>query len=333
MNLTNKKILITGGTGSFGKNVLLNLLKENTSEIKIFSRDEKKQYDLRNSISDSRVSFILGDIRDKDSLYNATKGIDLIFHAAALKQVPSCEYFPFEAVKTNINGAKNLIDVSLKNQVKKVIFLSTDKAVYPINAMGMSKALMEKLVFSSIRNNKKTIFCVTRYGNVMMSRGSVIPLFIEQIKRKKCVTITDPKMTRFLMTLDQSVSLVLHALKHGKQGDLFVQKSSAASVLNLAKSLFRIFNCKEKIKIIGTRLGEKKHETLISKEEMVRAQDEKKYFRILTNQENINYKTYFTKGLIKISNNSDYTSENTKQLQIDDIIKLLKKINLDKVYD
>tara|TARA_B100002051_G_C16688329_1_gene613948 strand:+ start:553 stop:1554 length:1002 start_codon:yes stop_codon:yes gene_type:complete len=333
MNLKKKRILITGGTGSFGKNVLKRLLKENISEARIFSRDEKKQFDLRNSINDKRVSFYIGDIRDISSLENSLKNIDMVFHAAALKQVPSCEFFPYEAVQTNIIGAKNLISLSIKNNIKKVIFLSTDKAVYPINAMGMTKALMEKLVFAASKNVKKTIFCVTRYGNVMMSRGSVIPLFVDQIKNKKNITITDPNMTRFLMSLEESVDLVLHALKFGKQGDLFIQKSPATNILTLAKAIKNIFNSKVKIKIIGTRLGEKKHETLISKEEMIRSEDQKKYYRIIIEDNNNSFSPYYTKGLTKITANEDYTSFNTTQLDRQKTIKLLKKIDLTKTND
>ncbi len=333
MNLKKKRILITGGTGSFGKNVLKRLLKEDISEVRIFSRDEKKQFDLRNSINDKRVSFYIGDIRDISSLENSLKNIDMVFHAAALKQVPSCEYFPYEAVQTNIIGAKNLISLSIKNNIKKVIFLSTDKAVYPINAMGMTKALMEKLVFAASKNVKKTIFCVTRYGNVMMSRGSVIPLFVDQIKNKKDITITDPNMTRFLMSLEESVDLVLHALKFGKQGDLFIQKSPATTILTLAKAIKSIFSSKVNIKIIGTRLGEKKHETLISKEEMIRSEDQKKYYRIIIENNNNSFSSYYTKGLTKITGNKDYTSFNTTQLDIQKTIKLLKKIDLTKTND
>ena len=333
MKLKKKKILITGGTGSFGKNVLKRLLKEDILEVRIFSRDEKKQFDLRNSINDKRVSFHLGDIRDLSSLEYSLKGIDMVFHAAALKQVPSCEYFPYEAVQTNVIGAKNLINLSIKNNLEKVIFLSTDKAVYPINAMGMTKALMEKLVFAASKNVKKTIFCVTRYGNVMMSRGSVIPLFIDQIKNKKDITITDPNMTRFLMSLDESVNLVLHALKFGKQGDLFIQKSPGTNILTLAKALKKLFNSNVKIKTIGTRLGEKKHETLISKEEMIRSEDQKKYYRVAMESNLNNFSAYYTKGLIKMSGNQEYTSSNTTQLDIQKTINFLKKIDLTKTND
>ena len=333
MKFKKKKILITGGTGSFGKNVLKTLLKEDILEVRIFSRDEKKQFDLRNSINDKRVSFHIGDIRDPSSLDNSLKGIDMVFHAAALKQVPSCEYFPYEAVQTNVMGAKNLINLSIKNNLEKVIFLSTDKAVYPINAMGMTKALMEKLVFAASKNVKKTIFCVTRYGNVMMSRGSVIPLFIDQIKNKRNITITDPTMTRFLMSLDESVNLVLHALKFGKQGDLFIQKSPGTNILTLAKALKKLFNSNVKIKTIGTRLGEKKHETLISKEEMIRSEDQKKYYRVAMESNLNNFSAYYTKGLVKMSVNQEYTSSNTTQLDIQKTINFLKKIDLTKTND
>lgn len=333
MKLAKKRILITGGTGSFGKSVLHRLLKENILEVRIFSRDEKKQYDLRNSIKDKRVSFYIGDIRDQDSLDKSLKNIDMVFHAAALKQVPSCEYFPSEAIKTNVLGAENLIKMSLKNNLKKVIFLSTDKAVYPINAMGMTKALMEKLVFAAAKKNKKTIFCVTRYGNVMMSRGSVIPLFIKQIKNKKNITITDPKMTRFLMSLEESVELVLYALKFGKAGDLFVQKSPSTNILTLAEAIQKIYKSNRPVKIIGTRLGEKRHETLISKEEMIRSNDQKKYFQISLDNSNLSYNPYFTEGSSKISKFEDYTSFNTKQLSVNETIFLLKRLDLNKSYD
>ena len=313
--------------------MLKRLLKEDISEVRIFSRDEKKQFDLRNSINDKRVSFHIGDIRDPFSLDNSLKGIDMVFHAAALKQVPSCEYFPYEAVQTNVIGAKNLINLSIKNNLEKVIFLSTDKAVYPINAMGMTKALMEKLVFAASKNVKKTIFCVTRYGNVMMSRGSVIPLFIDQIKNKKNITITDPSMTRFLMSLDESVDLVLHALKFGKQGDLYIQKSPGTNILTLAKALKKLFNSNVKIKTIGTRLGEKKHETLISKEEMIRSEDQKKYYRVARESNLNNFSAYYTKGLVKMSGNQEYTSSNTTQLDIHTTINFLKKIDLTKTND
>lgn len=330
----NKKILITGGTGSFGRYVLNKLLKEKLSEIRVFSRDEKKQDDLRKIIKDKRVKFYIGDVRDFDSLNHALMGVNFVFHAAALKQVPSCEYFPFEAVQTNVIGAKNLIKASIQNSIEKVIFLSTDKAVYPINAMGITKALMEKLVLASSRNlNNKTKFCITRYGNVMSSRGSVIPLFVEQIKKGKEITITDPKMTRFLMTLDDSVNLVLYAFRNGNQGDTYVQKSPATTISTLANALKKIYNSQSKIKIIGTRLGEKKSETLISKEEMTRVKETKLYYKIPIDNLKLNYQPYFTKGSISASNQNDYTSDNTEILNINQTIKLLNKIDLDKVYD
>lgn len=330
----NKKILITGGTGSFGSSVLFRLLKEKLHEIRIFSRDEKKQDDLRKKITDKRVKFYIGDVRNFDSLDEAVCGVDYIFHAAALKQVPTCEYFPQEAIMTNIMGANNLIKSSIKNSVKKVIFLSTDKAVYPINAMGMSKALMEKLVLANCRKkNNSTVFCITRYGNVMLSRGSVIPLFLGQIKNNKSITITDPSMTRFLMTLNDSVQLVLHALKYGKSGDIFVLKSSSSTILNLANALKKIFRSKVIIKSIGTRLGEKKHETLVSKEEMSFAEQIKNYIRIPLMNNDLNYRPYFTEGNKALSEIKEYTSENTKVLTEHEVVNLLSKIDLNKFHD
>jgi UDP-glucose 4-epimerase len=329
-----KKILITGGTGSFGSSVLSRLLKEKLHEIRIFSRDEKKQDDLRKKITDKRVKFYIGDVRNFDSLDEAVCGVDYIFHAAALKQVPTCEYFPQEAIMTNIMGANNLIKSSIKNSVKKVIFLSTDKAVYPINAMGMSKALMEKLVLANCRKkSNSTVFCITRYGNVMLSRGSVIPLFLGQIKNNKPITITDPSMTRFLMTLNDSVQLVLHALKYGKSGDIFVLKSSSSTILNLANALKKIFRSKVIIKSIGTRLGEKKHETLVSKEEMFFAEQIKNYIRIPIMNNDLNYRPYFTEGNKVLSEIKEYTSENTKVLTEHEVVNLLSKIDLNKFHD
>ncbi len=330
----NKKILITGGTGSFGSSVLSRLLKEKLHEIRIFSRDEKKQDDLRKKITDKRDKFYIGDVRNFDSLDEAVCGVDYIFHAAALKQVPTCEYFPQEAIMTNIMGANNLIKSSIKNSVKKVIFLSTDKAVYPINAMGMSKALMEKLVLANCRKkSNNTVFCITRYGNVMLSRGSVIPLFLDQIKNNKSITITDPSMTRFLMTLNDSVQLVLHALKYGKSGDIFVLKSSSSTILNLANALKKIFRSKVIIKSIGTRLGEKKHETLVSKEEMSFAEQIKNYIRIPLMNNDLNYRPYFTEGNKALSEIKEYTSENTKVLTEHEVVNLLSKIDLNKFHD
>ena len=321
----NKIILITGGTGSFGNAVLENLLKTNVKEIRIFSRDEKKQEKIRISKNNERLTFYLGDIRDPDSLVDAFSEVDFIFHAAALKQVPSCEFYPIEAIKTNIIGASNVIQLAIKSRVKKVVMLSTDKAVYPINAMGMSKALMEKVMISKSRflNNNETVICATRYGNVMGSRGSVIPLFINQLKSNLPLTLTDPKMTRFLMSLEDSVDLVFHAFINGKQGEIYVQKSPASTLQNLAMAICELFNYQQKIKRIGTRHGEKLFESLISREEMVRTEDENKYFKILPDNRNLNYEKYFVEGNEQINNLNDYTSHNTKQLNVSEIKDLL----------
>ena len=321
----NKIILITGGTGSFGNAVLANLLKTNVKEIRIFSRDEKKQEKIRISKNNERLTFYLGDIRDPDSLVDAFSEVDFIFHAAALKQVPSCEFYPIEAIKTNIIGASNVIQQAIKSRVKKVVMLSTDKAVYPINAMGMSKALMEKVMISKSRflNNNETVICATRYGNVMGSRGSVIPLFINQLKSNLPLTLTDPKMTRFLMSLEDSVDLVFHAFINGKQGEIYVQKSPASTLQNLAMAICELFNYQQKIKRIGTRHGEKLFESLISREEMVRTEDEDKYFKILPDNRNLNYEKYFVEGNEQVDNLNDYTSHNTKQLDVSEIKALL----------
>ncbi len=301
--LNGKSILITGGTGSFGNAVLKKLLDLDLKEIRIFSRDEKKQDDMRKRIKESRVKFYIGDIRDKNSVNNAMKGVDSVFHAAALKQVPSCEFFPIEAVKTNVFGAENVIESAINNKVKKVIVLSTDKSVYPINAMGMSKALMEKVMVAKSRNlnDNSTVLCGTRYGNVMATRGSVIPLFVEQIKNSQPLTITDPKMTRFMMTLDDSIDLVLYAFKHGKQGDIFVQKSPAVTIMDLAQALKELYKTDNEIRIIGTRHGEKLYETLVNREEMAKAEDLGKYFRIPADNRDLNYNKYFSKGILKNS--------------------------------
>jgi len=289
---------------------------------------------MRIFFASNKVKFYLGDVRDAQSVSRAMRDVDYVFHAAALKQVPSCEYFPYEAIQTNIVGAKNLIDLSIKNSVKKVIFLSTDKAVYPINAMGMTKALMEKLVLSyCMKNKSKTIFCITRYGNVMLSRGSVIPHFVNQIKNNINLTVTDPSMTRFLMSLKDSVDLVFYALKNGKNGDIYVQKSPSTTILTLAKSLIELFNSKSKIRIIGTRLGEKLHETLVSKEEMARSVQLKKFFKIPINNTRLQYYSYFNKGNINISKIKEFSSDNTKILNINETINLLKKLDLSKYYD
>ena len=327
LNLNGKTILITGGTGSFGKTIFKKLLTTDVSEIRIFSRDEKKQNDMREEINDNRVKFFLGDIRDYESVSDSTRNVDYIFHAAALKQVPSCEFYPLEAVKTNILGTENVLKTALINQVEKVVVLSTDKAVYPINAMGISKAMMEKLMLSKYLLNKKakTIFSATRYGNVLFSRGSVVPLFIDQILSDKEITITDPNMTRFLMTLSESVELVFYAFQNNESGNIYVQKSPSCTIENLVKSLCIIFNCKPKIKIIGTRHGEKLYESLLSREEMAKAVDQNKFYKIPPDNRDLNYDRYFEKGKIEISNFQEYNSHNTKILNVDEIVKLLSE--------
>ena len=317
MNLKNKTFLITGGTGSFGNAVLRRLLKTNIKEIRILSRDEKKQHDLRKKINDDRLKLYLGDIRSFHSVMDATKNVDYIFHAAALKQVPSCEFFPMEAVNTNIIGAQNIIKAAEASNVKKCIMLSTDKAVYPINAMGLSKAMMEKIMIAKSRDSK-TIFCATRYGNVMGTRGSVIPLFIEQIKKKIPITITNEQMTRFLMSVDQSVDLVLYALKNAKKGDIFVQKSSASSITNLVKGLEILLKKKIDTKTVGVRHGEKIHETLISSQEMSKIIEKKNFYLIPKDQRDLNYEKYFEKGN-KIEELNEYNSHNTYQLSAKEV--------------
>ncbi len=329
----NKILMITGGTGSFGKTILKRFLSTNVSEIRIFSRDEKKQDDLRRKLNDEKLKFYIGDVRDYDSVNNAMKDVNFVFHAAALKQVPSCEFYPLEAIKTNILGAENVMSSAVNCGVERVVVLSTDKSVYPINAMGMSKALMEKCMISKARmqNSKGTIFCATRYGNVMASRGSVIPLFISQIKNNEDLTITDPNMTRFLMSLDESVDLVMYAYEHGEQGSIYVQKSPASTINDLAQALIQIFNKKNKIKLIGTRLGEKLFETLISREEMARAVDLGKYFSIPYDNKSLNYSKYFSEGEELISKYEDYTSHNTKRLNNEEVKEIL--LSLDYIKD
>jgi len=327
--MKNKTLLITGGTGSFGNAVLMRFLNSNEfSQIRILSRDEKKQDDLRKKVNCNKVKFYIGDIRDRDCLFPAIKGVDYIFHAAALKQVPSCEFFPLEAVKTNIIGTDNVLTVAQDCNVQKVVVLSTDKAAYPINAMGMSKALMEKVMVakSRILDSKNTIFCGTRYGNVMASRGSVIPLFIEQIKENKALTITDPNMTRFMMTLEDAVALVLYAFEHANQGDLFIQKSPSATVGTLAKALIELYNSSSQIKVIGTRHGEKLYETLVNREEMIKAEDLGDYYRIPADNRDLSYEQYFSKGMPDITNLSEYHSHNTSILDIEGMKKLLLKL-------
>ena len=328
-----KIILITGGTGSFGKTLTKKLIKSNVKEIRILSRDEKKQEDMRNSFKSKKIKFFIGDVKDAKSINSSIKGSNYIFHAAALKQVPSCEFYPIEAVKTNINGTENIIDCAIEERVEKVVLLSTDKAVYPINSMGMSKALAEKCLIAKSRTiiNNKTILCTTRYGNVMGSRGSVIPLFVNQIKNNQDLTITDPNMTRFMMTLDESVKLVFDAFKYAKQGDILIQKSPASTILDLAKSLKTIFDSKSKLKTIGTRHGEKLFETLVSREEMLRAREIKNYFCIPADNRDLNFNIYFEKGEKELSLMEDYTSHNTNRLSIKQTIKLLSKINLENL--
>jgi UDP-N-acetylglucosamine 4,6-dehydratase/5-epimerase len=318
----NKTLLITGGTGSFGNAVLNHFLKSDIKEIKIFSRDEKKQDDMRRLYKSKKIKFFIGDVRDPLSIDGAMANTDYVFHAAALKQVPSCEFFPVEAVKTNIIGTENVLNSAINNKVEKIICLSTDKAVYPINAMGISKAMMEKVFLAKSRNSGKTKIIGTRYGNVMGSRGSVIPLFIEQIKAGKPITITDPKMTRFMMTLDEAVELVLYAFKNGNQGDLFVQKSPAATVSVLAKAMAELYKSKSPVKEIGIRHGEKMYETLVTKEEMIKAEDQEKYFKITPDGRDLNYDQYFSKGTVKPSID-EYNSNNTNLLNVEEMKNLL----------
>lgn len=329
----NKILMITGGTGSFGKTILRRFLSTNVSEIRIFSRDEKKQDDLRRKLNNVKLKFYIGDVRDYNSVNFAMKDVNFVFHAAALKQVPSCEFYPLEAIKTNILGAENVMNSAIENKVERVVVLSTDKSVYPINSMGMSKALMEKCMISKARMQNKggTIFCATRYGNVMASRGSVIPLFVSQLKNNEDLTVTDPKMTRFLMSLDESVDLVLYAYEYGEQGSIYVQKSPASTINDLAHALISIFNKKKKIKLIGTRLGEKLYETLISREEKARAKDLGKYFSIPYDDKSLNYSKYFNEGEEIISTYEDYTSHNTDRLNIDQVKELL--LTLDYIKD
>lgn len=327
-----KTLLITGGTGSFGNAVLKHFLGTDIGEIRIFSRDEKKQDDMRKNINNDKVKFHIGDTRNVESVKDVMHGVDYIFHAAALKQVPSCEFFPLEAVKTNIIGTDNVLNAAIEAGVKKVICLSTDKAAYPINAMGISKAMMEKVAIAKSRtaNSDGTTICCTRYGNVMASRGSVIPLFIEQINAGQPITVTDPKMTRFLMSLDESVELVLFAFKNANQGDLFVQKSPACTVEVLAQAMKELFNASNEIKIIGTRHGEKLYETLLTKEEKVRGQDLKDYYRVPADTRDLNYNKYFTEGDKDISIIEEYTSHNTERLDKKGVIKKLLTLDIIK---
>lgn len=325
----NKILMITGGTGSFGQTVLKRFLETDVREIRIFSRDEKKQEEMRIALNNPKLKFYIGDVRDYDSLLPAMKGVDFVFHAAALKQVPSCEFYPIEAVKTNVMGTENVLNAATVSHVKRVVVLSTDKAVYPINAMGISKAMAEKLMVAKARTQleSETVFCATRYGNVMASRGSVIPLFVNQLKEGKPLTVTDPNMTRFLMSLEESVDLVLYAFTHGKQGDLFVQKAPASTVADLAEAIKQIFNAQVPVRVIGTRHGEKLYESLISREEMAKAEDMGDYYRIPADNRDLNYAQFFSEGEEKIAQFDDYTSHNTKQLNVEQVKNLLLKLD------
>jgi len=326
MMFKNKILLITGGTGSFGNAVLAGFLTTALKEIRIFSRDEKKQEDMRKLYSNEKIKFFIGDVRDKTSVDMAMKNVDYVFHAAALKQVPSCEFFPLEATKTNVFGTENVIQSAIANSVKKVICLSTDKAAYPINAMGISKALMEKVAVASSRNSSKTVVCLTRYGNVMASRGSVIPLFIDQINNNKPITVTDPNMTRFLMSLDDAVNLVLFAFEHGNPGDLFVNKAPASTVRVLADAIIELSGKRVQIKNIGTRHGEKLYETLCTREEMLKSEDMGDFYRIPADHRDLNYEQYFSEGNVDISKIEDYNSHNTNMLDVNGVKKLLNKL-------
>lgn len=324
-----KILLITGGTGSFGSAVLNRFLNtDHFREIRIFSRDEKKQDDMRNSYKNDKIKYFIGDVRDYNSIEYAMSGVDYVFHAAALKQVPSCEFFPMQAVKTNVEGTQNVIRAAAINNVKKVICLSTDKAAYPINAMGISKAMMEKVAVAEARNLTETVVCLTRYGNVMASRGSVIPLFLSQIQKGEILTITDPNMTRFLMSLEEAVELVLFAFEHGKPGDLFVNKAPAATIGDLAQAICQLKNIDCKFNIIGTRHGEKLYETLCTREEMMKAEDMGDFYRIPADNRDLNYAKYFSEGQEIKSEIDDYNSHNTKREDVEGVKKLLNKLDL-----
>ena len=325
----NKVLMITGGTGSFGNKVLEMFLNSDLREIRIFSRDEKKQDDMRRKYHNDKIKFYIGDVRDPQTIDNAMSGVDYLFHAAALKQVPSCEFFPIEATKTNVIGSNNVLESAIKNGVKKIVCLSTDKAAYPINAMGISKALMEKTIIAKARmlgDNAATTICLTRYGNVMGSRGSVIPLFYKLIKEGKPLTVTDPNMTRYMMTLEEAVKLVLFAFENGNQGDLFVQKAPGATIATLAEAIKKLKKSDAEIKIIGTRHGEKDHEVLVTREEMSKAEELENYFKIPMDQRDLNYENFYKDGTGKIVEFKSYTSNNTKQLNVDEMVELLKKM-------
>ena len=324
-----KVLMIAGGTGSFGNTVLKRFLSTAVREIRIFSRDEKKQEEMRIALNNPKLKFYIGDVRDYASIYQALKDVDYVFHAAALKQVPSCEFYPMEAVRTNVLGSENVMEAAIARGVSRVVMLSTDKAVYPINALGISKAMMEKFMVakSRMQNAGETVLCATRYGNVMASRGSVIPLFVSQLKEGKPLTVTDPNMTRFLMSLEDSVDLVLYAFQHGKQGDIFVQKAPASTVADLAQALKELFKKDNPVRIIGTRHGEKLYESLISREEMAKAEDIGGYYRIPADNRDLNYAQFFSEGEEKISHLEDYTSHNTERLDVEQVKTLLLKLD------
>jgi UDP-N-acetylglucosamine 4,6-dehydratase/5-epimerase len=325
-----KTLVITGGTGSFGNAVLQRFIDSDFAEIRIFSRDEKKQEDMRLALNSPKVKFYIGDIREYDSVHDALRGVDFVFHAAALKQVPSCEFYPMEAMRTNVLGAENVMRAAIANGVSRCVLLSTDKAVYPINAMGLSKAMMEKVMVAKSRacDPEKTVLCATRYGNVMASRGSVIPLFLQQLREGKPLTLTDPNMTRFLMSLDESVELVLYAFGHARPGDIFVQKAPASTVGDLAQAMKELLDSDSKMQIIGTRHGEKLYESLVSREEMARAEDHGLYFRIPADSRDLNYDKYFVQGQTRLSRLDDYTSHNTERLSIDGVKQILRRLSM-----
>ena len=326
----NKVLLITGGTGSFGNAVLQRFIHSDFSEIRIFSRDEKKQEDMRIALNCAKVKFYIGDVRQYDSIHDAMLGVDYVFHAAALKQVPSCEFYPIEAVRTNVLGAENVMRAAIDLNVQRCVVLSTDKAVYPINAMGLSKAMMEKVMVAKSRlcSPGGTVLCATRYGNVMASRGSVIPLFLSQLQGGKPITITDPTMTRFLMSLEESVELVLHAFQHAKPGDIFIQKSPASTIGDLAQAMRELMQAKNEVKIIGTRHGEKLYESLVSREEMARAEESERYYRIPADTRDLNYNKYFVEGETGIAEIEDYTSHNTRRLDVQQVKNVLMQLDI-----
>jgi len=328
--LEGKVLLITGGTGSFGNAVLQRFIRSELAEIRVFSRDEKKQDDMRNALKSDKVKFYIGDVRSFDAVDDAMRGVHFVFHAAALKQVPSCEFYPMEALRTNVLGAENVMRSAIANGVKRCVFLSTDKAVYPINAMGLSKAMMEKVMVAKSRlsDRDNTVLCATRYGNVMASRGSVIPLFLEQIQQERPITLTDPKMTRFLMTMEESLDLVLYAFQHGRPGDIIVQKAPASTVGDLAQAMLELLGSSSGIKVIGTRHGEKLYESLVSREEMARAEDRGHYYRIPADSRDLNYDKYFVEGKLEIAQMDDYTSHNTRRLTVAEVKEVLMQLDL-----